>query len=432
MPSTIQFMNSALEGFNKNLPRTSLKVPKDPFVAQQDKYLNSLTRNVFYPQLASNKPISAIPGQVSSEIDITRQLGTMNYKKAPSSKFNKFLNGTGGTAAGMGTDILSSIIPNYVSDPTSQLLDQGVEMASDLAMMIPGGQPIGLALKAAGFLGKGINALTGGALTMDKSTSGVDKILSSNTLNWTPVGVLNKLTSSKVKGTDDDLANMALSGYGSSDVKEDYERGGIPKFFDKISGLFGKKNSNKVANQKANVKQAESTNLKKAFVSQYAKDNTLAAMNSTANVDERNKQQLQGGFGNLSFLAAKKGTKLQLKNIKRKVSRKLQQGGKLNVIVEGALHARKHNIDIDGITRKGIPVVSIDEKGGVIQHAEVEREELILHKDLTDILEALYKKYKAGDENVAIEAGKLLAYEILENTEDNTNLINTIENDYKE
>jgi hypothetical protein len=30
----------------------------------------------------------------------------------------------------------------------------------------------------------------------------------------------------------------------------------------------------------------------------------------------------------------------------------------MNVIPEGALHARKHSLDLDNITKKGIPVIT--------------------------------------------------------------------------
>ena len=112
--------------------------------------------------------------------------------------------------------------------------------------------------------------------------------------------------------------------------------------------------------------------------------------------------------------------------------KKFEEGGKFNVIPDGALHARKHNLDLDNITNKGIPVVSGDilentdgtlelQKGGEItQHAEIEKEEIIFHKELTKKIESLYEKYKSGDKEAAIEAGKILVYEILENTIDNT------------
>lgn len=73
---------------------------------------------------------------------------------------------------------------------------------------------------------------------------------------------------------------------------------------------------------------------------------------------------------------------------------------------------------LDNITPKGIPVVDNDNE----QQAEIEREELILIKSVTEKLEELYKKYQESqDDDIAIEAGKLLVEQILHNTQDNTN-----------
>lgn len=106
-------------------------------------------------------------------------------------------------------------------------------------------------------------------------------------------------------------------------------------------------------------------------------------------------------------------------------------GGKVNVIPEGALHARLHHIDIDQITRKGIPVIS-ETENGIEQQAEIEHSEIIFNLQTTKRLEDLQKEFyneetsqKRKDE-LAIEAGKILTYEILYNTQDNTNLINEI------
>jgi hypothetical protein len=44
----------------------------------------------------------------------------------------------------------------------------------------------------------------------------------------------------------------------------------------------------------------------------------------------------------------------------------LKNGGKINIIPEGALHARLNHMDVDGITKKGIPVVSKDKNGNII------------------------------------------------------------------
>lgn len=101
-----------------------------------------------------------------------------------------------------------------------------------------------------------------------------------------------------------------------------------------------------------------------------------------------------------------------------------KDGGSINVIPDGALHARLHHMDdADGLTKKGIPVVDNDGE----QQAEVEREELIFRLEVTKKLEELEKKYYQGEtsqkekDDLALEAGKLLTEEILHNTQDNTN-----------
>lgn len=172
-------------------------------------------------------------------------------------------------------------------------------------------------------------------------------------------------------------------------------------------------------------------------------------------VDLANKKQFTninklGGFDTTQGLLAKKGTKLELKNIKAKAKYNhakkhipldqntgeiisgdaisFEQGGKFNVIPEGALHAHKHSIEDpdNAMTNKGIPVITIEEGGKVEQHAEIERNEITFHLEISKELEDLNKRYKDGDKEAAIEAGKLLVYEILENTDDRTGLIQTV------
>ena len=107
-----------------------------------------------------------------------------------------------------------------------------------------------------------------------------------------------------------------------------------------------------------------------------------------------------------------------------------KNGGQMNVIPEGALHARLHHLDqvnpdlAKEITNKGIPVITVEEGGEIVQHAEIEHSELILTKEVTDKIEDLRKN---GNEEAMIEAGKLLVQEILHNTDDRTNLIKSVE-----
>ena len=107
-------------------------------------------------------------------------------------------------------------------------------------------------------------------------------------------------------------------------------------------------------------------------------------------------------------------------------SNKIEETNQKNVIPEGALHAHKHHMEnAEDLTKKGIPVV--DNKGE--QQAEVEKNEIIFSLEVTKQLENLYKRYQEDTntqqekDELAIEAGKLLVYEILHNTIDRTGLI---------
>ena len=118
--------------------------------------------------------------------------------------------------------------------------------------------------------------------------------------------------------------------------------------------------------------------------------------------------------GEIEQQAEMKGTVIKLVS----PINEFQQGGSVNVIPDGSLHARKHNMDMEGITPKGIPVVSEKEGGEIEQQAEIEKEEIIFRLEVTKKLEELAKD---GSDSAAIEAGKLLVEEILYNTVDKTN-----------
>lgn len=113
----------------------------------------------------------------------------------------------------------------------------------------------------------------------------------------------------------------------------------------------------------------------------------------------------------------------------RYVPKKFAEGGKVNVIPDGALHAHKHHLEdispeYEQVTSKGIPVVTEEEGGKLKQHAEIERNEIIFRLEVTKKLEELMKD---GSDDAAIEAGKLLAHEIINNTVDNTGLMEVVE-----
>ena len=129
---------------------------------------------------------------------------------------------------------------------------------------------------------------------------------------------------------------------------------------------------------------------------------------------------------------------LQSKKQEIQEPQKFQLGGKMNMIVTGALHARKHDLEelnsnLEGeITKKGIPVVTFDEGGEVDkQLAEVEQAEIIMTLDTTKTIEEYYKEFndaesKSKKDKIALECGKYLVDEILKNTDDPDKLIKKI------
>lgn len=102
---------------------------------------------------------------------------------------------------------------------------------------------------------------------------------------------------------------------------------------------------------------------------------------------------------------------------------KFSDGG--SILPTGKLHKELHHMDQMGeqyedLTRKGIPVVTLNEGGEITQVAEIEKEEICLSKEITDQLEALWKD---GGEEAMIEAGKLITNEILYAMKDEANIL---------
>ena len=324
--------------------------------------------------------------------------------------FGKFLGSNMGAISSIGGglfDTAGSMLGKNFDDGAT---DAVIDTASNIAGMFgPWGQAAGLAMKGFNFLDKALG----------KSTKSVN-------------------------------INSGVSGYSGSDLN--------------YKGKDFRFTQNK--SRKKEIRQVN--NLKKTAMSGKLNADSnlqqLAARNQAiGNTAMTNQTQLTGGQ-DYSVLAAKKGATLQdirnyikVRNIEKEVAQnsnlddnlekieiqKFQNGG--NLIPSGALHKNKHNLesinsDLDGeITKKGIPVISYAEEGDileyesdgktpkilaeggeVIQHAEIEKDEVILNLSLTKKLVELMKK---DTTEAMIEAGKILARELMENTTDNTGLI---------
>lgn len=195
--------------------------------------------------------------------------------------------------------------------------------------------------------------------------------------------------------------------------------------------LFGRNKANSMI---------ASAKLEDTGVNKIMEENDLAmqaSINPFISIGTQRRQQ--GGYQQQGTFRGKLGLKLErdfakkvVKLSKGKKEDKIpgfKNGGAVNVIPDGALHKNKHHLEnvdekFEEVTAKGIPVITESAGGDITQHAEVEREEIIFNLDVTKQLEKLLED---GSDEAAIEAGKLLVHEILENTVDNTGLLNKVE-----
>lgn len=401
------------------------------------------------------------------------------------SKAGKLANlGNVANLAGIGASIASEFMPEkseYSGEKggLTRGLDSAYDMASTAVSFIPGvGTVIGGAMQVGKLLGQGLNALGGGTDGMTTA----DAILGSSFMNLTPLGMINGFAGKKAHTIerDDKAFNLVGSSYAGT-------QGKVDEAVTKSGKKYGLVSSR--ARNRANdlIDRAKLEQFRVSNIANEAEVNRMMA--STLNQEEYNnaQNQLNGGLDYYGIRAGKKGMALTKERIDRAKKTRLnkikeevrmeevagfknggvldlsweekpieisyksyeldlsweepelvisyKEGGKYqensdsednsqkNVIPEGALHARLHHMDQEGITKKGIPVVT-EEKGGLVQHAEIECNEIIFCLAVTKKIEELAKD---GSEEAAIEAGKLLVEEILENTDDRTGLLKEIQ-----
>lgn len=337
--------------------------------------------------------------------------------------------------AGSIADAAGSLIPQTEQSALTTGLNQGYDAAANAVSAIPGvGTIIGGAMKVGGMLSDGLTALGVGT---DQMTT-ADKILDSKFLKLTPVGLINSIGAKKADTItkDNEAFEQVGSSYGGTQATVDDALTKSGKKYGLFSGGARNKANKQIHN--AQMQQVKMGNIAdEAQMAFAASNNPLLGLGTQL--------QLNGGYQQNTVRAGKSGLKMdkdfakrvvKLSKGKKSKAQKIQEevagfknGGAVNVIPDGALHAHKHHLeDVDEkfeeVTTKGIPVITEEKGGDIKQHAEVEREEIIFNLEVTKQLEKLMQD---GSDEAAIEAGKLLVHEILENTVDNTGLLNTVE-----
>ena len=331
-------------------------------------------------------------------------------------------------------------------------------VASAVSNMGPAGQVAGMVMNTLGAIGNISQAIGGGTDQQTKLDSWMDSPL----LSWN-AGVINGFfgKNSNEFGIDSDIMKQVGSSYGgtATSISEAAESA------DKKYGLFS---SGKRKKANASIEKAKQQQNLMGNIADQASDQKLAVQSMGEQAGLAYSMMTGGGYDQKYTYAAKEGGILEWNpQIELKWEPQIElnwelptfkeggniefaeelewipefkSGGKTenfdipeieetnqkNVIPEGALHKNKHHMEhAEGLTKKGIPV--IDEDGE--QQAEIEHSEIIFTLEVTKKLEEYYQIFYSEEstnkekEQAALDAGKLLVYQILENTEDRTGLI---------
>ena len=183
--------------------------------------------------------------------------------------------------------------------------------------------------------------------------------------------------------------------------------------------LFGQK---KIANA---VKEA---NHKNTLMTDMNMTNTMRKKSDYGQDLAQQNLNRYAGTNYMNTQVGRKGMKIQsleeirelLKNrvVEELDVQKFAEGG--SILPVGQRHKTLHHMSelgdqFEDLTRKGIPVVTVDESGDMVQVAEIECMEWTTSKSLTDEIEALWKD---GSEEAMIECGKLVCEHLLRQTKD--------------
>ena len=363
-----------------------------------------------------------------------KNLSTSGLKSAAKSGLGKAFSGA--SLGGVALSVANQFAPQkteYSGDKgnITKSLDGAYDKLSDAVTFIPGlGTTTSLAMKGVSLAGKYINKWGGGTDGMTTT----DAILGSDLLKLSPLGMTvsmingfggKKANTFNYNTREDQQDRNYISGSYNMQKLEDAQHKSGKKY-----GLFSS-GARREANSLIGTANNQAKSLREISQKSQFQNTFGNAMQNINTVDYQKK--LQGYQPNYMHIG-KNGMKIEkqeeefiipdISEFKPIIAteeqlQKFKEGGSFNIIPDGALHARKNNMELNGITKKGIPVV--DKDGN--QQAEIEKNEIIFRKEVTTQIE---EAMQDGSDKKAIEIGKLLVKEIFKNTKDNTGLIKEV------
>lgn len=441
---------------------------------------------------SSNDPGTKLLGKMQADEAVSEITKTPDWatgtstvnEKSFSQKFSDSTFGKNFGAWSAGLGIADTVLTGIIGEKSEYAgpkgdLTRSIDGAYDTIQQAAGnfgpiGQFVSLGMQANKMLGNVANKLGGGTDGMTTT----DAIMGSAFMQLTPFGLINGFGGKKADTItkDNDAFEIVGSSYSGTEstVDDALTKSG------KKYGLFSSGSREKANREIAEAKRQQQVMAQIAdeATDRFAVRNSMSAINGNriafamnGGYDQAAIRAGRNGLSIRSILAAKRVVsalkfqpklvveqpqpevvdsfqqggvlELSLQDISEEylepistieevtldsILPEFKDGGKVNVIPEGALHARLHHMEnAENLTKKGIPVVAEKEGGELEQQAEIEREEIIFRLEVTRKLEELLKKYSDDESSqsdkdaVAIEAGKLLVDEILNNTIDNTN-----------
>lgn len=373
-------------------------------------------------------PLSAIP-KIQNVLGLNKLAN--NTASTVTTTANNLQSGILGTGlsgtnlANIGLGLLDNNVKAFQRDYSgkkgniTQGLDAGFDIATNLISMA---NPLaGLVLKSGSMVGKVMQNYLGTGT--DGMTTG-DAILNSSFYSLSPVSWINGWTGKKAHTikADQDVINSSSYADTASDINNTLQYSG------KKYGGFSS-GARKRANKKIDAAKEDQFQTK-GILNQAESD--FARQASSQDMYANRYQLLNSGYNQNNIRFGKEGLKFidSIRELKKKrekqkqIDKDIEEKKDQNILPTGALHARLHNINVEGVeTKKGIPVLKSD-GGKVEQIAEIEKEEIIFRKCVTEKLEQLMED---GSDESAIEAGKLLVDEILNNTKDESGFIEKVE-----
>lgn len=395
-----------------------------------------------------------VPAKLAEEQESAGMQFKEQYEAAKKTKRDKLI----GNAAEIGTAAFQAVgnVFGAQQATTDSNLTKGVDALYDTAAGVvenlgPVGKLVGIGMQNAAMAGDIIQGLGGGT---DQMTT-TDKWMDSSFFSWN-IGMLNGFGGKKADSfaADQDILASVGSSYGGTteDINNAAAKAG------KKYGLFSSGSRRKANRAIADARAKQNL---MGDISEEATDQRLNVQSMGEQAGLAYSLMTDGGYNQKYTYAAKEGGIIEWNpTIELEWQPRIElnwelpefkEGGELpeglewvpefknggdipeieettqkNLIPEGALHKNKHHMEhAEGLTKKGIPV--IDEAGE--QQAEIEHSEIIFTLEVTKKLEEYYKIFYSDDstnkekEQAALDAGKLLVYQILENTDDRTGLI---------